>query len=123
MAVIDVEGRFSSSHLNCDLRHVHVFRPTKRNLKATIESVEGYMVYGEHGSKGREWMGTIVIGGLGGDIMVGWRGWLKVEREAVVSFGDGVSVEEAWSERERRQEVVDGKGWKAACETGDFEWI
>jgi hypothetical protein len=105
-----------------DLSHVHVFRCSKEKLKATLESLEGYMLWGEHGSKGREWLGTIVLGGAGGDIMVGWRGWLGVDRDLVGGFGEGVSVEEAWGERERRQEVVDGRGWRAICELGEFSW-
>ena len=36
------------------------------------------------------------------------------------AFGDGISVEEAWGERERRQEVVDGKGWRGFCEMEEF---
>ena len=74
------------------------------------------MLYGEHGSKIREWVGTVVSGGTGGDINLGWRGWLRVEREEVGNFGCGVSVEEAVEDRERRCEVVDGKGWKAVCD-------
>jgi len=80
------------------------------------------MLYGDHGSKGREWFGTIVVGGMGGDVNVGWRGWSRVEREEVGGFGWGVSVEEAVGERERRREAVDGKGWRAVCEElgGEF---
>lgn len=80
------------------------------------------MLWGEHGSKGREWVGTIVNGGVGGDIMVGWRGWLRVEREEVGVFGIGVSVEEGMGEREVRQEVVDGRAWKAVSDIGEFRW-
>jgi hypothetical protein len=126
VAVIDIEGRFSPSHLTElsveQLRHIHVFKCSKERLKITLESVKGYMLWGEHGSKGREWLSTIVIGGVGGDVMVGWRGWLSVKREAVGGLGEGVSVEEAWEERERRQEVVDGKGWTGFCEMGEFSW-
>lgn len=126
--VVDLDGRFSPSHLVSlgmemrDLEHVHVFRCSKERLKVTLESVEGYMLWGEHGSQGREWLSTIVLGGVGGDVMVGWRGWLGVEREVVGGFGEGVSVEDAWGERERRMEVVEGKGWRGFCEIGDFSW-
>lgn len=74
------------------------------------------MLDGDHGSKEREWVGTIVNGGVGGDINVGWRGWLRVEREEVGSFGWGVSVEEEVGKRERGSEVVDAKGWKGVCD-------
>jgi len=67
-------------------------------------------------------MGTFVLGGVGGDVIVGWRGWLGVERVTVGAFGEGISVEEAWGERERRQEVVDGKGWRGFCEMEEFRW-
>jgi len=125
VALIDLEERFSPSHLSLalqELQHIHVFRPTKESLKATLDSVEGYMLFGDHGSKRREWLSTIVTGGVGGDIMVGWRGWLVVEREEVGGFGEGISVVEAWGDRDRRQEVVDDKRWKGVCEIGDFSW-
>lgn len=126
VVLIDLDGRFSPSHLTdltmSDLEHVHVFRCSKERLKVTLEHLEEYMILGEHGSKGREWLGTIVLGGVGGDVMVGWRGWLGVERELVGGFGEGVSVEEAWGEREKRIEVLDGKGWRGVCEMGKFNW-
>ena len=82
------------------------------------------MLYGDHGSKEREWVGTIVNGGVGGDVNVGWRGWLRVEREEVCGFGWGISVEEALGDRERRRSVVEGKGWKGICDGlgGEFEF-
>lgn len=122
VALIDIDGRFSPSQLSCELEHVHVFRPTQMNLKVTLESVEKYMLWGEHGSKGREWVGTLVNGGVGGDIMVGWRGWLRVEREDVCGFELEVSVEEVMGEREKRQEVVEAKGWKGVSEMGSYYW-
>jgi hypothetical protein len=122
VAVLDVDGRFSPSHLDCELRHVHVFRPTKSNLKVTLESVEGYILWGDHGSKDREWMATIVHAGVGGDIMTGWRGWLKVERERVQGFEAGISVEEALIEREMGQENGIPRGWRAVSQYGTFSW-
>ncbi|KAJ5054073.1 uncharacterized protein L3040_000357 [Drepanopeziza brunnea f. sp. 'multigermtubi'] len=128
VALLDLTGRFSPSHLVPalsvqELRHIHVFRPTKANLQVTLDSVEKYMLYGEHTSQGREWVGTIVNGGVGGDINLGWRGWLRVDRQEVGGFAEAVSVEEVWGDRDRRQEVVDGKGWKAeGSEGGAFAW-
>jgi hypothetical protein len=122
VAVVDVEGRFSPSHLDCELKHVHVFRPTVSNLKATLDSVEGYMLWGDHGSKEREWMGTIVNGGIGGDIMTGWRGWLTVERELVEGSAPGISAEEALIERGRGQEAIASRGWRAVSQHGAFSW-
>lgn len=120
VAVVDVDGRFSPSHLDCELRHVHVFRPTRSNLKVTLESVEGYMLWGDHGSKDREWMATIVNGGVGGDIMTGWRGWLKVERDEVDGFAAGISVEEALIERKVGQDTIPSRGWRAVSQDGTF---
>jgi len=111
-----------------DLQHIHVFRPTKSSLAATLASIESYMLYGAHRSHGREWLGVIVNGGVGGDINFGWRGWLRVERESVGAFGEGVSVEEVFfGERGRRAEVVDQKGWRAEDVSAggggvDFAW-
>ncbi|CZS88097.1 uncharacterized protein RCO7_01065 [Rhynchosporium graminicola] len=131
IALLDLTGRFSPSHLldssssslpslqKADLQHIHVFRPTKSNLKATLDSIETYMLYGEHRSHGKEWLGIIVNGGVGGDINLGWRGWLRVEREVVPALGEGVSVEEVWGERGRREEALNSKGWRA--EDGDCE--
>ncbi|KAE8452910.1 hypothetical protein EG329_013182 [Mollisiaceae sp. DMI_Dod_QoI] len=127
IALIDLTARFTPSHIPVpftELQHIHVFRPTFSSLKVTMEGVEGYMLHGQHGSKGREWVGTIVLGGNGGDINIGWRGWLRVEREEVGRFGEGVGVEEVWGEKgmRQRQEVVDKTGWRAECEFGDYCW-
>jgi len=82
------------------------------------------MLHGEHSSKCREWVGTIVLGGNGGDINIGWRGWLRVEREEVGRFGEGVAVEAVWGEKgmRQRQEVEDKMEWRAECEFGDYSW-
>jgi len=122
VAIVDLEGRFSPSHLHCDLSHVHVFRPTRETLGVTLKSVERYMLWGHHESKGRVWVGMLVNGDTAGEIVVDWRGWLKVERKEVLEFGLGVSTEEAIGERERRQEVVDRGFWRASCGIGEMEW-
>lgn len=87
-------------------------------------------------SRGREWRGIFVLGGSPNlsatgnqgqgqtmneeKLLVGtsWRGWLKVEKEETSAFEVGISVEEAWKERERRWEDVERKGWKGICEEG-----
>ena len=83
---------------------------------------------------GREWRGSIVIGGDGlgmgtvlGEranvfMMVGWRGWLRVEREEMVGFGRGISAEEAVGERVGRREVVEGRKWRGESEMGAYAW-
>ncbi|TVY23244.1 hypothetical protein LHYA1_G007276, partial [Lachnellula hyalina] len=98
VAVLDLEGRFSPSHLlpslgEDQLKHIYIWHPTPINLAVTLSSVEQFMVYGEHASKDRVWRGLFVLGGSaagkgvrGGDLVTvttGWRGWLRVEREAV----------------------------------------
>ncbi|KAH7351120.1 hypothetical protein BKA65DRAFT_252923 [Rhexocercosporidium sp. MPI-PUGE-AT-0058] len=128
VALVDLTGRFSPSHLlpclsKSDLTHIHIFTPTKRTLQATLNNIEAYMLYGEHKSHAREWLGIIVNGGVGGDVNLGWRGWLRVEREEVGGFGEGLSVDEVWGERERREEVVEGRGWRAEDGEGrGFVW-
>ncbi|RFU31861.1 hypothetical protein B7463_g4485, partial [Scytalidium lignicola] len=138
VTVIDLDGRFSPSHLRCDLDHVYIFRPeisadiagdgeigaasAAQDLKKILESVEKFMLYGKHGSYDREWVGTMVNGGLGGDICVAWNGWLNVDREEVVRFPAGISVEEAIGEKEKRQEVVDGCGWRGRSRVGWYGW-
>lgn len=117
-----------------DLKHLHIFRPSSKNLEVTLKGIEEYMLYGEHESHGREFGGTILFGfdardaggnavanvrGMGRpEIMMGWKGWLRIEREEVAGFGVGVSAEEMLGERGRREEVLKGKGWRGRGEKG-----
>lgn len=115
-----------------DLKHLHIFRPSAQNLESTLKGVEEYMLYGNHDSYGREFGGTILFGAEGREgvdmgslrgmgrpeVVMGWRGWLRVEREEVEAFGMGGSVEEMLEERKRRQDVVRGKGWRGVGEKG-----
>jgi len=82
------------------------------------------MLYGNHGSKGREWLGTMINGGngQGGDIMVGWRGWMRVEREEGVGFEVRTSAEEAVGERTNRWDMMEARGWRAVCGGGKYCW-
>ena len=89
------------------------------------------MLSGEHGSGGREWVGTIFNGGTAGaglgtggglEVSLGWRGWLRVERDEVGAFVKGSSVEECIGERGMRQEVVDQMGWRGFSELGSYCW-
>ena len=71
--------------------------------------------------------GAVVAGGGGGggglpagDVAAGWKGWLKVEREAVGGFAMGMSVSDARARREERQKVVDKAGWAAESPWGGF---
>ena len=129
VVVVDAEGRFDATRLTCrpsDLAHVYVYRPARgspEHLREVVAGAESYMLYGEHGSKAREWWGTVVVGGVrGGDVNAGWRGWLRVDREEVAPFGMGISVEEALGQRDRRQECVDAMVWTASSEWGDFSF-
>ncbi|KAI0526719.1 hypothetical protein F5B22DRAFT_587297 [Xylaria bambusicola] len=108
-----------------DLAHVYVYRPESRareHVDAVLSGVDEFMVYGDHESKGRAWWGTVVVGGIGGDVNAGWKGWCRVDREGVVGFAPGISVEEALRERGRRHEVVDQAGWSAASSWGTYVW-
>ncbi|KAI0109307.1 hypothetical protein F4776DRAFT_643256 [Hypoxylon sp. NC0597] len=116
-----------------DLRHVHVYRPARGQdqIKAAVAAAGEWMLYGAHGSRAREWWGTVVIGGgsgtggsagAKGDVNAGWKGWLRVEREEVPGFPTGVSVEEALRDRDKRQEAVDSAGWVAGSRVGAYVW-
>ncbi|KAI1262675.1 hypothetical protein F5Y18DRAFT_149449 [Xylariaceae sp. FL1019] len=103
-----------------DLKHLHVYRPARgqEHVKAILSQLDEFMLYGEHGSKAREWWGTVVIGGVGGDVNAGWKGWLRVEKEEVSGFAPGMSVEEALRDRDRRQAAVDKAGWSLSSRFG-----
>ncbi|KAI1761959.1 hypothetical protein GGR53DRAFT_448485 [Hypoxylon sp. FL1150] len=117
-----------------DLRHVHVYQPSRGQdqIRAAVAAAQEWMVYGSHGSRAREWWGTVVIGagagagagssGIKGDVNAGWKGWLRVEREEVAGFAAGTSIEEALRDRGKRQEVVDGAGWVAGSRVGGYVW-
>ncbi|KAI2640046.1 hypothetical protein GGS21DRAFT_487784 [Xylaria nigripes] len=132
VVVIDAETKFDVTHLvrpNTashpatvnDLHHVYVYRPPRGqdHIKAAIAAAEEFMLYGAHGSRHRQWWGTVVIGGVGGgQVNAGWRGWLRVDRENVEGFGIGMSVEEALVERVKRQQTVEAAGWVASSRWG-----
>jgi len=48
-----------------DLSHIHVYRPgrlSRPQLDELVASAEEHMIYGKHGSRSREWWGTVIIG-------------------------------------------------------------
>ncbi|KAI3342556.1 hypothetical protein F4824DRAFT_208942 [Ustulina deusta] len=139
VVVVDAEAKFDATRLigstdaekpshpatPADLAHVHVYRPARRgreHVEAVLAGVDEYMVYGDHASRGRAWWGTVVVGGTGGDVNAGWKGWLRIEREGVAGFAAGISVEEALRERGRRHEVVQKAGWTAASPWETYVW-
>lgn len=128
--VVDVDGRFDVTRLSCsmeELRHVYVVRPGKEGVDRCLEEARRWLVYGEHGSKGRELVMRAVSGGegvKGADVVGCWRGWMRVGRGAEgPGFGEGISVEEAARERGERQQVVEGSGWRAESDYGEFRWM
>jgi hypothetical protein len=124
-----------------DLDHVHILRPARgssTHIADCVASIEAYMLYGSHRSRGREWWGTVVIGG-GLDpagrsasaaasasaqaqvaVTADWKGWLRVDRAEVPSFW-GLSAEEALADREKRQAAVEDAGWVVSSPWGGFE--
>lgn len=87
------------------------------------------MIYGEHVSRGREFLGVVTVdagvGGVSGvDVTCGWRGMVRVEdeRNEVAGFAKGVSAEEATNERDSRHHEVEGRGWTARWEGGGMKW-
>ncbi|KAJ9422185.1 hypothetical protein QL093DRAFT_2306670 [Fusarium oxysporum] len=113
--VIDIEGRFDTTRLTS--------RSDPDNTRALVAEAEGILLYGSaaKASAGREWWGTIVVGGVGaGDITTGWKGWLRVDRENVRGFAPGISAEEALDQKRQRQDIVDAAGWAATSQWGGF---
>ncbi|KAI0864260.1 hypothetical protein F4860DRAFT_465670 [Xylaria cubensis] len=138
IVIIDTEAKFDATRLisnkpdskanypatPADLAHVHIYRPGRgaERVRAVLGMLDEFMLYGDHASRGREWWGTVVIGGTGGHVNAGWKGWLRVDREDVAGFQVGISVEEALRDRERRQVAVDKAGWTAASRWGTYTW-
>lgn len=126
-----------------DLNHVHVARPARGDRIHTSEAVasaQHFMLYAAHGSRSREWWGTLVVGGglnpssstsgasgqppTAGvvDVTAAWKGWLRVDCAEVRGFAVGVSVEEALAARAARGDAVDAAGWVASSVWGEFRF-
>lgn len=114
-----------------DLKHVYIYRPTRgspSHIRDVLTSAEHHMIYASHASISREWWGTIIIGGgspttLGagnGDVMTGWKGWLRINRDNVRGFSAGMSIEEALADRDQRQRAVEEAGYTATSAWGGF---
>ncbi|KAK0744717.1 hypothetical protein B0T21DRAFT_280312 [Apiosordaria backusii] len=141
----DNEGKVTKkARVNkADLEHVHILQPKKGNweqqpparfVSACLTTMEEYLLYGAHRSRGREWWGTVVIGGgfnpIGGlpkavsaqvAVTAGRRGWLRVERADVPGFGE-LTVEQAVRDREKRQQAVEQMGWVGNSPWGGFSF-
>ncbi|KAK6214179.1 39S ribosomal protein L22, mitochondrial [Pestalotiopsis sp. IQ-011] len=145
VVIVDADHRFDATRLVAagdeslpasqdDLRHVYVYRPARSSFRANVTSeamdqtqasvaaAQQHMLYGAHASRDRAWWGTVVVGGSGGDVNAGWKGWMDVRRSEVAPFGVGMSLEEALLERERRQERVRERGWEGRCREGVYSW-
>lgn len=136
----ELQGRPSPAPGPADLNHVHVTRPARGSRAHTAEAIasaQNFMLYAAHGSRSREWWGTIVVGGGLNpaasstatatrlstptvDVTAAWKGWLRVDRPEIPGFGVGVSVEEACAARETRAQAVDAAGWVASSVWGGF---
>lgn len=127
--VVDLDGRFDATRLTCteeDLRHIYVLRPARaspQELREMVSGADKFLIYSKaaQASANRVWWGTVVLGGLGaGDITAGWKGWLRVAKEAVRPFPPGISIEEALQQRDARQAAVDAAGWQVSSPWGSF---
>lgn len=49
-----------------------------------------------------------------------WKGWVRVGRKDVAGYPTGVSPKEVVGERDKRQDVVDEKGWRVSSEHGEY---
>lgn len=116
-----------------DLKHVHVYRPARGSpsyIRQVLTSAEHFIVYSRHASVGREWWGTIIIGGGNpatsgpghADVTTGWKGWLRVDRDEVRGFPIGMSAEEALQDRDQRQRAADASGYTASSAWGTFSF-
>lgn len=122
-----------------DLKHVYMYRPARSSLRpgitadedgsmaqnqiqASISAAQQHMLYGAHSSRSRVWWGTVVIGGSGGDVNAGWKGWMDVQRKEVGPFGVGISTEEALQDRDRRHERAVERGWEGRSRVGVYSW-
>ncbi|GJN86651.1 peptidase M43, pregnancy-associated plasma-A [Purpureocillium lilacinum] len=131
-----------------DMRHVYVQRPAhsgsavtgpgmEGHLRALVADAGAFMLYDDaaQASRARQWWGTLVVGGGGGgggaggggyggpgagDVVTGWRGWLRVDRDEVPAFALGMSADEALAQRRARQDAVDAAGWAATSPWGGF---
>lgn len=132
--VVDLEARFDATRLRCpeaDLRHVYVFRPPRcisgaDEVRLVVADAQRWMLYGRHESRGREWWGTVLVGGPGGDVSAGWKGWMRVdldEEEIGPGLGGGlISAEEALARRQTMQKAADGAGWVVSSDWGGFRF-
>ncbi|KAI0388581.1 hypothetical protein F5Y17DRAFT_195195 [Xylariaceae sp. FL0594] len=128
VVVVDAEHRFDVTRLAGEaeavdnLQHVHIYRPApgQEQVKAAVAAAGDFMLYGQHGSRGRECWGILVVNGTGGQVNTGWNGWLRVGRDEVGCFPVGTSVEEALSERETRDTVVGSAGWTVTSSWGNY---
>ncbi|RCI08566.1 hypothetical protein L249_4773 [Ophiocordyceps polyrhachis-furcata BCC 54312] len=142
--VVDVDGSFDATRLtlSCgddDLAHVYVQRPDENDygdeeddadsIRELVVSAQRFMLYNASASLSRHWWGTVVVGGgsrsggLAGlvDIVAGFNGWLRIEREPVVApCPPGLDLAEALARREERQRLVDAAAWVASSSWGDF---
>ena len=146
--LIDLEGRFDATRLSCDEAdacHIYVHRPSRsdgtgtdedlgaidggetledaEHLRSLVSEAKEFMLYSDTtaSSANRRWWGTVVIGGFGaGDLVAGWKGWLRVSRQQIQAFNLGTSVGESLGRRDSRQTAVDSAGWMAESQWGHF---
>lgn len=129
LLVLDLDARFDPTCLETEpsnLEHVYVQRPAQsspEHLRGLVAGAEAFMLYDDATrlSRGREWWGTVVMGGLAaGDLTAGWKGWARVDRAAVMGFALGTSAEEALAQRAMRERAVEGGGWAVSSAFGGF---
>ncbi|KAF5128267.1 hypothetical protein E5D57_009203 [Metarhizium anisopliae] len=129
LLVLDLDARFDPTCLETEasnLEHVYVQRPAQsspEHLRGLVAAAEAFMLYDDATrlSRGREWWGTVVMGGLAaGDLTAGWKGWARVDRAAVMGFALGTSAEEALAQRATRERAVEGAGWAVSSAFGGF---
>ncbi|RKF62813.1 hypothetical protein OnM2_030004 [Erysiphe neolycopersici] len=132
VALLDFTGNFTISNLKdqCgveSLNHLYVFRLLGQTNEV-FEEVKQWMLFQEHASHNKVWVGTIIIGAEKiGDwngmekvlVSCGRNGWMNVARDEPKAFAVGISVDEAW-----KISIDEGRNvrWKAWCEEGEYKW-
>lgn len=132
--VLDLDSRFDATCLTADTTHcshIYILRPpptlditsAEPDVHDMVADAQNFMLYGgvSQESVSRPWWGTVVLGGNGlGDFVTSWKGWLRVDREHVRGFAQGISAIEALEQRTARQKAVDAAGWVASSQWGSF---
>lgn len=132
VVLLDFTGNFTVTQLKnqCgveSLSHLYVFKLLEQS-KEVFEEVKRWILFEEHASHHKVWVGTIMIGAEKiGDwngkekvlVSCGRNGWMNVARDEPKAFTEEISVEEAWKISTGKNQNV---RWRAWCDEGEYKW-